>query len=136
MRYGVILGILAFLLIILTGCSTVEAFLMKYDGNEYKLATDIRVKANLSQNSCNDQTLSKINSKEIADATTALQFYAENLPHNKPMQDASTQLNQMAQGFTKMYDSGKVSEVFCKIKFKNLEDNAAKLQMIEGGKPK
>ena len=52
------------------------------------------------------------------------------------MQDASTQLNQMAQGFSKMYDSGKVSEVFCRIKFKNLEDNAAKLQMIEGGKPK
>ena len=123
--------------VLLSGCaSLIDAYLMKYDPNEYKLATDIRTQASFAKELCNYPLISKTNAENIVFLTTTLKNYAEQLPHNKPMQESSIQLNDIAQGLKNQYNSEKVSEVFCRIKFKSIEDNSIKMQQIEGSKPK
>ena len=123
--------------VLLSGCARlIEAYLMKYDPNEYKLATDIRTQASFAKELCNYPLISKTNAENIVFFTTTLKNYAEQLPHNKPMQESSIQLNDIAQGLKNQYNSEKVSEVFCRIKFKSIEDNSIKMQQIEGSKPK
>lgn len=132
--------LLLILTITLTGCATfndaLDAFLMKYDNNEYKLITEIRTKAGIAKDKCSDSVESKRVAKELAYTSSFLMHYAEHLPHNKPIQQATVDLNDMVKGLSEKYDSGVVSPVFCKIKFKNIEDSANIMQKSEGNKPR
>jgi uncharacterized protein YceK len=124
----------------LSGCATIndaiDAYLMKYDNNEYKLITEVRTKAGSAKNNCADIIESKRISKELLYTSTFLMHYAEHLPHNKPIQQATVELNDMVKGLSDKYDSGSVSPVFCKIKFTSIEESANKMQQSEGKKPK
>ena len=126
--------------ILLSGCATIndaiDAFLMKYDNNEYKLITEIRTQASFAKDRCNDSVESKRVAKELLYTSKFLMNYAENLPHNKPMQQATVDLYEMVKGLSDKYDAGPVSPVFCKIKYKNIEDSASTMQKSEGNKPK
>jgi hypothetical protein len=126
--------------ILLSGCATIndamDAYLMKYDTNEYKLITEVRTKAGSAKNNCADITESKRIAKELAYTSTFLMHYAEHLPHNKPIQRATIELNDMVKGLSDKYDSGSVSPVFCKIKFTSIEESANRMQQSEGKKPK
>ena len=132
--------VLLILVLLLSGCATfndaLDAYLMKYDNNEYKLITDIRTKAGIAKDKCNDPIESKRVAKELSYTSTFLMHYAEHLPHNKPMQHATVELNDMVKGLSEKYDNGTVSPVFCKIKFKNIEDSANTMQKSEGNKPR
>ena len=133
-------SILLMSVLLLSGCATfndaLDAFLMKYDNNEYKLITEIRTKAGSAKDKCNDPIESKRIAKELAYTSTFLMHYAEHLPHNKPVQQATVELNDMVKGLADKYDSGTVSPVFCKIKLKNIEDSANVMQKSEGNKPR
>lgn len=126
--------------VLLSGCATfndiMDAYLMKYDNNEYKLITEIRTKAGSAKNNCADSIESKRLAKELAYTSTFLMHYAEHLPHNKPIQHATIELNDMVKGLSDKYDSGSVSPVFCKIKFTSIEESANRMQQSEGKKPK
>jgi hypothetical protein len=128
------------LVLLLSGCATfndaLDAYLMKYDNNEYKLITEIRTKAGVAKDKCSDSVESKRLAKELLYTSTFLMHYAEHLPHNKPIQQATVELNDMVKGLSDKYDSGTVSPVFCKIKFKNIEDSANTMQQSEGKKPR
>jgi hypothetical protein len=128
------------LVLLLSGCATfndaLDAYLMKYDNNEYKLITEIRTKAGVAKDKCSDSVESKRLAKELLYTSTFLMHYAEHLPHNKPIQQATVELNDMVKGLSDKYDSGTVSPVFCKIKFKNIEDSANIMQQSEGKKPR
>jgi hypothetical protein len=126
--------------LLLSGCATfndlMDAYLMKYDNNEYKLITEVRTKAGSAKNNCADITESKRIAKELAYTSTFLMHYAEHLPHNKPIQQATVELNDMVKGLSDKYDSGSVSPVFCKIKFTSIEESANRMQQSEGKKPR
>jgi hypothetical protein len=126
--------------VLLSGCATfndvLDAYLMKYDNNEYKLITEVRTKAGSAKSNCADATESKRVSKELLYTSTFLMHYAEHLPHNKPIQQATVELNDMVKGLSDKYDSGSVSPVFCKIKFTNIEESANRMQQSEGKKPR
>jgi hypothetical protein len=126
--------------LLLSGCATfndlMDAYLMKYDTNEYKLITEIRTKSESAKNNCSDLIESKRIAKELAYTSTFLMHYAEHLPHNKSIQHATVELNDMVKGLADKYDSGSVSPVFCKIKFTNIEESANRMQQSEGKKPK
>jgi hypothetical protein len=128
------------LVLLLSGCATfndaLDAYLMKYDNNEYKLITEIRTKAGVAKDKCSDPVESKRLAKELSYTSVFLMHYAEHLPHNKPIQQATVELNDMVKGLSDKYDSGTVSPVFCKIKFKNIEDSANTMQQSEGKKPR
>jgi hypothetical protein len=126
--------------LMLSGCATIndvmDAYLMKYDNNEYKLITEIRTKAGSAKHTCSDAVESKKLAKELSYNSTLLMHYAEHLPHNKSIQRATVELHDMVKGLSDRYDSGSVSPVFCKIKFTNIEESANRMQQSEGKKPR
>jgi hypothetical protein len=128
------------LVLLLSGCATfndaLDAYLMKYDNNEYKLITEIRTKAGVAKDKCSDSVESKRLAKELLYTSTFLMHYAEHLPHNKPIQQSTVELNDMVKGLSDRYDSGSVSPVFCKIKFTSIEESANRMQQSEGKKPR
>jgi hypothetical protein len=134
-KYILLLGVL------LAGCSTidktVDAYLMKFDPNEYKLITDLRTNSSLAKSDCKDVEKSRKNVERLYVSALSLKNYAENLPHNGPIQKSSIELFDIVDGMTKQYQNNdKVSEVFCKVKMGSIETNANTMQQIEGSKPK
>jgi hypothetical protein len=126
---------------LLAGCASVDkavdAYLMKYDNNEYNLINEIRTTSSLAKDDCGDVALSKANSDNLYRLSLTLKNYAENLPHNGPVQKSSVDLFEITNGLNKQYKSGeKVSEVFCRIKMNSIETNATTIQKMEGSKPK
>ena len=129
------------LVVLLAGCSTIEktvdAFLMKFDTNEYKLITDLRTNSSLAKAECSDFEKSKLNVERLYFSALSLRYYAEALPHNGPIQKSSVELFDIVDGMNKQYrNNNKVSEVFCKVKLTSIENNAKTMQVMEGSKPK
>lgn len=122
----------------LTGCgSLLDAYLMKYDPNEYWLVTDVRTMSSFYKNQCDNQTVSKQNAYLLLSKTTNFANYTEHLPHNDTVKKSSVELKGMAQGLNDMYvKSDKVSPTFCKIKFESIERNAELMQKTIGAKPR
>lgn len=122
----------------LTGCgSLLEAYLMKYDPNEYQLITDVRTMSSFYKSQCDDQAMSKQHAYMLLSKTTNFANYSEHLPHNSTVKKSSTELKGMAQGLNDMYvKSDKVSPAFCKIKFESIERNAELMQKTIGAKPR
>lgn len=122
---------------LLSGCAVIDAYLMKYDTNEYKLITEIRADAQNYKTACANELLSTTNSIAIADKTNLFMLYSQYQPHNEPVQKASIELNKIAQGVKDQYaKGGKVSPVFCKLKFDNIEKSAETIQRTVGDKPR
>ena len=131
-----LLAILAVAL--LPGCTLVDAYLMtKYDANEYKLAVEIRSDAIKYKKQCDDAVASKSNAHAIADKTQLFEHYSEHIPRNNNGASASRNLNEIAQGLVKRYNSGdRVSTTFCRLKFEGIEIGATTLQSVLGKKPR
>lgn len=128
------------LLLSLTGCSSihdiVEAYLMKYDANEYRLITDIRTFASLNKSNCDNAELSKSNAFIISQQTITFKNYVQYTPHNEKVIAASIDLNNIAQGLNALYLKGPVGPAFCKIKFDTIEKSAELMQKTIGAKPR
>ena len=122
----------------LSGCALYDAYMMTpFDSNEYKLAVEIRTDAHLAKAECDNPVSSKINAQAIADKTQLFEFYSEHIPRNNNGASASRNLNEIAQGLVKRYNSGdKVSPTFCKLKFEGIEIGAVTLQSVLGKKPR
>jgi sugar diacid utilization regulator len=130
------LVLIAFILL-LSGCAVLDAYLMKYDTNEYRIITEIRAEAKGYKEECNDPLLSRPNAIAMADKTNLFVMYSQYLPHNKPVITASMELDKIAQGLKTQYtSSAKVSPAFCKIKFQSIETSAESMQKIIGDKPR
>jgi hypothetical protein len=122
----------------LSGCALYDAYMMTpYDSNEYKLAVEIRTDAHRYKTQCDNAEASKLNARAIADKTQLFEFYSEHIPRNNNGASASRNLNEIAQGLLKRYNSGdKVSTTFCKLKFEGIEIGAVTLQSVLGKKPR
>jgi len=122
---------------LLSGCTLLDAYLMKYDSNEYFLVEEIRTAAQLAKDKCNTPEDASKSSLEVYKLTTEFSNYAQFLPHNDRVKNAAEQLNKMSQGLKDQYQNNpKVSAAFCKIKFENIEISAKTIQQTVGAKPR
>jgi hypothetical protein len=122
---------------LLSGCALVDSYLMKYDSNEYAIITQIRSDAQGYKSACDNELMSMTNAVALADKTRMFMLFSEHQPHNEPVIKASVELDKIAQGLKTQYvNSGKVSPVFCKIKFESVEHSAETMQKIIGAKPR
>jgi hypothetical protein len=130
--------IIAFSMLLLSGCSLLDAYLMThYDSNEYQLITDIRAEAQLAKTECDDAIVSRANAYKLAYNTKRFVLYSEHVPRNTDVINASKDLHVLAQGLVDQYaKSDKVSPGFCKIKFTNVETSANKMQQVIGRRPR
>jgi len=122
----------------LSGCGVVDAFLMtKYDPNEYDHINHIRVQAAEYKTQCDDAALSQTNAQVIVRDTQAFEFYSQHIPRNDDGYAIAKNINEMAQGLKKQYDTNpKVSAVFCKFKFEGIERSAEIAQKTIGARPR
>jgi hypothetical protein len=122
---------------LLPGCALMDAYLMKYDTNEYRVVSEIRAEAYSYKTDCANPLLSSPNAIAMAEKTQFFVFYAQYIPHNDPVKKASVELNKIAQGLKEQYSKGSaVSPMFCKIKFESIEKSAETMQKIIGDKPR
>jgi hypothetical protein len=133
--------ILLLSIVALTGCSTFadlkEAYLMKYDTNEYFQIADIRTDAYYAKQTCGNVEESKRQAENIARKTLTFKNYVQHLPNNSKVITASVNLDSIAEGLKDQYQKNdKVSAVFCKIKFDSIETSAETMQKAIGAKPK
>lgn len=124
-------------IILLAGCSTLmDAYLMKYDPNEYQQITQIRTNASFSKEQCDNVEKSKVNAESLSKESTTFKNYVQYLPHNDKVIVASVELDKIVQGLKDQYNKGNVSTPFCKIKFDLIEKSAETMQKTIGAKPK
>jgi hypothetical protein len=124
-------------LVFLSGCSLLDAYLMKYDPNEYSIITEIRSDAQGYKTACDNELMSTTNAVALANKTRMFALFSEHQPHNEPVVKASIELDKIAQGLKTQYVNGnKVSPIFCKIKFESIEHSAETMQKIIGAKPR
>ncbi len=122
---------------LLTGCAAIDAYLMKYDPNEYQQIADIRTTAHLSKSSCDNPTQAKQQAEIIANKTLAFKQFVQYLPRNAKVVEASGELDKITQGLKDQYaKSDKVSPTFCKVKFQAIEVSAETMQRTIGDKPR
>ena len=122
---------------LLSGCALVDAYLMKYDVNEYTQINDIRTTSYFAKSTCDNVQEAKNQSVIISSKTTTFKNYVQYLPHNDKVIAASIELDKIAQGLKDQYaKTDKVSPAFCKIKFQSIETSAETMQKIIGDKPR
>jgi len=122
---------------LLSGCTAIDAFLMKYDPNEYQQIADIRTTAYLSKESCSNPAQAKTQSELLANKTLTFRQFVQYLPRNDKVISASVELDKIAQGLKDQYvKNDKVSPAFCRIKFQSVETSAESMQKVIGDKPK
>jgi len=126
------------LVLLLNGCAVYDAVTMtKYDPNEYLLISEIRVDARHYAEGCNNPIMSQPNAVAMARKTELFQAYSENLPSNGDGIRAATALNEIAQGLVTQYNTnGKVSPLFCKLKFEGIKHSADTIQHVLGNRPR
>jgi hypothetical protein len=123
--------------VLLNGCALLDAYLMKYDPNEYQQISDIRTTASISKTQCDNPLLSESNVVVISNKTLAFVQFTQYQPHNDKVKSASIELDKMAQGLKDQYAKGsKVSPMFCKLKFTGIETSAELIQKTVGNKPR
>ena len=127
--------------VLLSGCSSfntlLDSYLMKYDTNEYRIVAEIRTDAEKYKTECDNPLTSTLNSVAMADKTRLFVLYSQYQPHNKQVINSSIELNKIAQGLKDQYvKSGKVSPMFCKLKYETLEHSAETIQKTVGAKPR
>jgi hypothetical protein len=122
---------------LLSGCTLLDAYLMKYDPNEYQQIADIRTTASIAKTQCDNPLMSTSNAVAISNKTLAFVQFTQYLPRNDKVKAASVELDKMAQGLKDQYTkSEKVSPMFCKIKFGGIESSAETIQRVVGDKPR
>ena len=122
---------------LLSGCTLLDAYLMKYDSNEYQQISDIRTTASIAKTQCDNPLISESNATVISNKTLAFVQFTQYQPHNDKVKAASVELDKMAQGLKDQYSkSSKVSPVFCKLKFGGIESSAETIQRVVGDKPR
>lgn len=130
--------LIVLLLPMLISCTVVDAVLMtKFDSNEYRQITEIRVDASIYKNQCANPILSQTNAIALAYKTELYEKYSQELPHNDNGYKAAKSLNEIAQGLATRYtESAPVSPLFCKLKLSNVENTAEIIQHVIGSRPR
>ena len=130
--------LIVLLLPALVSCTVVDAVLMtKFDNNEYRQITEIRVDASIYKNQCANPMLAQTNAIALAYKTELYEKYSQELPHNDNGYKASKSLNEIAQGLAARYnESTPVSPLFCKLKMSNVENTAEIIQHVIGSRPR
>lgn len=122
----------------LSGCALFDAYLMaKYDTNEYALVNDIKTKAEIAEQNCNNQALVVAQVNELYIKSLEFKNFTTHIPRNKDADNMSNKLLMLTKD-TKDYfnKSEKISPIFCKAKLKQVVMSADTIQHVIGHKPR
>jgi hypothetical protein len=129
--------LIALLITLLNGCAVYDAFMLTgFDNNEYLLITQIRTDAAQYKTMCANP-IAEANATQMVYKTNLFVNYSLEIPRNNNVIDSAKKLNEIAEGLVQQYEKeGKVSGLFCKLKYTNIENSAALIQHVVGRRPR
>ena len=122
----------------LSGCALVDSYFMaKYDTNEYALINNVKTRAEVAQEHCNNQMMVISDVNDLYFKTLELKNFTTNIPRNKEATAMSSKLFDITKETRDYYNKNeKVSEMYCKIKFQQISKSADTIQNVLGSKPR
>jgi uncharacterized protein YceK len=122
----------------LSGCALVDAYFMaKYDTNEYALINNVKTRAEVAQEHCNNHMMVIADVNDLYFKTLELKNFTTNIPRNKDAVAMSSKLFDITKETREYYNKNeKVSEMYCKIKFQQISKSADTIQNVLGSKPR
>mgnify|MGYP003338060655 CR=1 FL=1 len=122
----------------LSGCALVDSYFMaKYDTNEYALINNVKTRAEVAQEHCNNQMMVIGDVNDLYFKTLELKNFTTNIPRNKEATAMSSKLFDITKETRDYYNKNeKVSEMYCKIKFQQISKSADTIQNVLGSKPR
>jgi len=122
----------------LGGCTLFDAYFMaKYDTNEYFIVNDIKTKAQVAEENCNNQLLVVTQVNELYIKALEFKNFTTHIPRNKDTDNMSTKLLTLTKDTRDYFNKAeKISPVFCKAKLQQIEKSADTIQHVLGSKPR
>jgi hypothetical protein len=122
----------------LSGCALFDAYLMaKYDTNEYALVNDIKTKAEIAEQNCNNQALVVAQVNELYIKSLEFKNFTTHIPRNKDADNMSNKLLLLTKDTKDYFNKAeKISPIFCKAKLKQVVMSADTIQHVIGNKPR
>lgn len=130
--------IIALLITQLSGCAAWDAFFMaKYDNAEYSMVNNIRTISELSEEECKDHFLAEGVFNRLYDNAIQLRNFSQHIPRNEETFKISENLVDLTKQAKEHYSkNSKVSEIFCKMKLKQISRASETAQKVIGSKPR
>ncbi len=122
----------------LSGCTLFDAYFMaKYDTNEYFLINDIKTKAQIAEENCNNQMLVVTQVNELYIKALEFKNFTTHIPRNKDTDNMSTKLLTLTKDTRDYFNKAeKISPIFCKAKLQQVVKSADTIQHVLGSKPR
>jgi hypothetical protein len=122
----------------LSGCTLFDAYFMaKYDTNEYFIVNDIKTKAQVAEENCNNQLLVVTQVNELYIKALEFKNFTMHIPRNKDTDNLSTKLLALTKETRDYFNKAeKISPIFCKAKLQQVVKSADTIQHALGGKPR
>jgi hypothetical protein len=122
----------------LSGCALFDAYFMaKYDTTEYSLVNEIKTKAQLTEENCNNQLLVTSQVNELYIKSLEFKNFTLHIPRNKDADNMSTKLLTLTKDTKEYFNRAeKISPIFCKAKLQQIVKSADTIQNVLGSKPR
>jgi hypothetical protein len=122
----------------LSGCALFDAYFMaKYDTNEYFLINDIKTKAQVAEESCNNQLMVTVQVNDLYIKVLEFNNFTLHIPRNKDSVNFSTKLLTLTKDTKDYFNKAeKISPIFCKAKLQQVVKSADTIQHALGNKPR
>ena len=122
----------------LSGCALFDAYFMaKYDTNEYFIVNDIKTKAQVAEENCNNQLLVVTQVNELYIKSLEFKNFTTHIPRNKDTDNMSTKLLTLTKDTKDYFNKAeKISPIFCKAKLQQVVKSADTIQHVLGSKPR
>jgi hypothetical protein len=122
----------------LSGCTLFDAYFMaKYDTTEYALVNDIKTKAQVAEENCNNQVLVITQVNDLYIKSLEFKNFTMHIPRNVDANNMSTKLLVLTKDTKDYFNKAeKISPVFCKAKLQQIIKSADTIQNVIGSKPR
>jgi hypothetical protein len=123
---------------LLSGCTLLDAYFMaKYDTTEYALINDVKTKAQVAEENCNNQLLVVTQVNELYIKSLEFKNFTTHIPRNKDADNMSTKLLTLTKDTRDYFNKAeKISPIFCKAKLQQVIKSADTIQHVLGSKPR
>jgi hypothetical protein len=124
--------------VLLSGCTLFDAYFMaKYDTNEYFIVNDIKTKAQVAEENCNNHLLVVTQVNDLYIKTLEFKNFTSHIPRNKDTDNMSTKLLTLTKDTRDYFNKAeKISPIFCKAKLQQIVKSADTIQHVLGSKPR
>jgi hypothetical protein len=122
----------------LNGCALYDAYFMaKYDTTEYSLINQIKTKAQIAEENCNDKSLVITQLNELYNSALEFKNFTVYIPRNEDSVKLSSKLFTLTKDTRDYFNkTDKISPIFCKAKIQQIEKSADTIQHAIGSKPR